>query len=148
MEATGRAGMVEMYWLEPEASWLDRPFCMMARIDECEANPTNVLMGPAYFPVRAKIAAQFTDILAKIHHVDWRALGLDFLRAPASEDACGLREIEEWEAVLDREATGVARLPRGRPKPRRRLCWCTRTTAPATSSRILPGRSGGSWTGR
>ncbi len=106
MEAVGKAGVPvpQMYWLEPEESWLDRPFCLMARIDDCEANPTNVLMGPSYFPVRPQLAEQFTDILAKIHAADWRALGLDFLRKPPSEDACGVTEVEEWEAVLDREA--------------------------------------------
>ena len=61
-------------------------------------------MGPSYFPVRPQLAEQFTDILAKIHAADWRALGLDFLRKPPSEDACGVTEVEEWEAVLDREA--------------------------------------------
>ncbi len=94
----------KMCWLERDGSLLDRPFFVMERIDGCETSPTKVLMEPAFFAVRHHLAQQFVDILARIHTLDWRAGGLDFLGAPASEADCAITEIEKWEAVVDRDA--------------------------------------------
>ena len=94
----------KMYWLESDGGLLDRPFFVMERIDGCETSPTQVLMDPRFFPVRAKLAEHFVDILARIHALDWRGSGLDFLGAPTDEAACATMEIEKWEAVVDRDA--------------------------------------------
>ena len=106
MAAVGAHGVPvpEMFWLEPDVSWLDRPFCMMQRIDECEASPQKVLLDPRLFPVRQQIADQFVDILARIHHIDWRAAGLDFITPPVDEASCGRAEIERWEAIVAQES--------------------------------------------
>jgi aminoglycoside phosphotransferase (APT) family kinase protein len=93
-----------MYWLENDGAWLDRPFFVMERIDGCETSPTKVLMDPRFFPARERLAGQFVDILARIHALDWRASGLEFLGVPSSETACGLMEIDRWEAIVDRDA--------------------------------------------
>jgi aminoglycoside phosphotransferase (APT) family kinase protein len=94
----------EMYWLEEDSSWLDRPFCMMERIDGCETSPNKVLMDPRFFPVRNKIAANFAGILGRIHQVDWAALNLPVLgQAPAPAD-CARLEVDRWEAILRQEA--------------------------------------------
>lgn len=131
MEAVGAHGIPapQMYWLEDDPSHLDRPFCMMARIDECEASPQKVLLAPRMFPVRQQIAGQFVEILARIHHLDWRAAGLDFITPPASESACGLAEIERWEEIVVRESLDpqpVLRaafrwMRRHQPKPAERI---------------------------
>jgi len=94
----------KMYWLETDGAALDRPFFMMERIDGCETSPTKVLMDPRFFPARERLAQQFVAVLARIHAFDWRAAGLDSLGVPASEAECGMREIEKWEAVVDRDA--------------------------------------------
>lgn len=106
MDVVGRAGIPvpEMYWLEPDATHLDRPFAMMERLDGCEASPTKVLMDPMYIGGRKQMGDDFTDILARIHKLDWRALGLESLGVPASESACGLMEAEKWEEIVAREA--------------------------------------------
>lgn len=93
-----------MYWLETDGAWLDRPFFVMERIEGCETGPTAVLMDPRFQAARPRIAEQFVDILARIHSLDWRSLGLDFLDAPVDEASCGLTEIHRWEAVVDRDA--------------------------------------------
>ena len=93
-----------MYWLEPDTSWLDRPFFVMERVDECEVSATKLLTDPRFIAVQPRIAASFVDILARIHALDWRQLGLDFLPVPKGPEDCALMEIEKWEAVVDRDA--------------------------------------------
>jgi aminoglycoside phosphotransferase (APT) family kinase protein len=93
-----------MYWLETGGTWLDRPFFVMERIDGCETSPSKVLMDSRFFAARDRLARQFVDILARIHALDWRAAGLDFLGAPNSESDCAMTEIERWEAVVARDA--------------------------------------------
>ncbi|TMB86559.1 MAG: phosphotransferase family protein [Chloroflexi bacterium] len=100
----GRVPVPRMHWIETSSEWLDRPFFIMSRIDGCETNPTRLLTDPRFFAVRAKIATQFASVLARVHAVDWRAAGLASLGVPESEAACGLTEIEKWEAVLDRDS--------------------------------------------
>src|SRR3990172_2072474 len=41
---------------------------------------------------------------AGIHALDWRSLGLECLAPPTDAAACGITEIERWEAVVDRDA--------------------------------------------
>ena len=106
MEAVWREGIPvpRTLWLEQDGQWLDRPFFIMERIDGCETAPSRLLMEPAFFPSRQRIAEAFVDILARIHLLDWRKLGLDFLGVPVDEASCGLMEVEKWEAVVDRDA--------------------------------------------
>ncbi len=94
----------KMYWLEQDGAWLERPFFVMQRIDNCETSPTKILMDPRFFPARQRIAQQFVEILARIHALDWAALGLSFLGVPEDECACSLMEIEKWESVVERDA--------------------------------------------
>jgi len=94
----------EMYWLEEDASLIDRPFCMMERIDGCEASPNKVLMDPAMYAVREKVADRFASILARIHEVPLDDPGLAFMGPPPSTDGCGIQEIERWEEIVARES--------------------------------------------
>ncbi|HVP06010.1 MAG TPA: phosphotransferase family protein [Dehalococcoidia bacterium] len=94
----------EMYWMEQDASYLDRPFALMQRLDGCEANPTKVLMDPAYFPARNRMAEEFTRILARIHAIDVAALDLGCLGHPPAPAACGPMEVEKWERIVAQEA--------------------------------------------
>ena len=118
-----------MHWLEEDPAWLDRPFFVMQRIDGCETSPTKVLMDPRLFPHREKTSRQFIEILARIHEIDWREGGLAFLGVPADASACGLMEIEKWEAIVDREAlepqpvlrAAFRWLRRHQPRPAQRL---------------------------
>ena len=118
-----------MHWLETESAWLDRPFFVMERIDGCETSPTKVLMDPRFFPARDRLAGEFVDILARIHALDWRAAGLEFLGSLVSETDCAKTEIEKWEAVVDRDAlepqpvlhAAFRWLRRSPPSPARRI---------------------------
>jgi aminoglycoside phosphotransferase (APT) family kinase protein len=94
----------EMYWLEQDASHLDRPFALMQRIDGAEASPQKVLMDPAFFAGRARMSDDFVRILAKIHAIDVVGLGLPVLGEPPAPDACGLLEVAKWESIVAKEA--------------------------------------------
>ncbi len=95
-----------MYWLEPDSSWLERPFFVMERVDGCEVSAQKLLFEPRFIAAQPRIAAHFVDILARIHALDWRGLGLDFLAVPEDARACAMMEIEKWEAVVDRDSLG------------------------------------------
>jgi len=90
----------KVYWLEMDGRWLERPFFVMERIDGCETAPQVLALDPRYDAVREKIARRKVEILAEIHKLDWRALGLDFLGVPQSPAHCALMEIEKWENIL------------------------------------------------
>jgi aminoglycoside phosphotransferase (APT) family kinase protein len=90
-------------WLEPDPCWLDRPFFIMDRIDGCQTSG-DLLAGPGYASVRPKVAARKMAILAALHALDWRALGLDTLGTPDSPAACAPRELAHWRAIIETEA--------------------------------------------
>jgi aminoglycoside phosphotransferase (APT) family kinase protein len=131
MRAMHRQGVPvpEVLWLEEDLAVLERPFVIIERIDGCEANPTKVLMDPAYFGGRARMSADFASILARIHAIEPMTAGLDFLRAPAP-DECGLAEIDAWEAIVAKESLEPQPVLRAAfrwmrhnlPKPAQRIC--------------------------
>jgi aminoglycoside phosphotransferase (APT) family kinase protein len=131
MRAMHKAGIPvpEVLWLEEDPAVLERRFALIERIDGCEANPTKVLMDPAYFGGRARMSSDFAAILARIHAVDPSTRGLDFLRVPAP-DECGLAEIERWEAIVAKESLEPQPVLRAAfrwmrhnlPKPAQRIC--------------------------
>ena len=87
-----------VFWLEEDPRWLERPFFVMGRLPG-EASPQQLV--PASFNGHAEaIARQKVEILARIHTLDWAALGLDFLGVPASPAACAEQEIARWEAIM------------------------------------------------
>jgi aminoglycoside phosphotransferase (APT) family kinase protein len=90
-----------VYWQEPDPEWLGQPFFVMGRLDG-ETAPS-VLMTPRWQPLHATIGRQLAEHLARIHAVDWRACGLDFLGAPASTRDCAVREVDRWEAILRKD---------------------------------------------
>jgi aminoglycoside phosphotransferase (APT) family kinase protein len=120
----------EMYWLEEDASLIDRPFCMMQRIDGCEASPNKVLMDPQMFAVRERVADEFAAILARIHTVPVSDEGLAFMGTPPAPAECAIREIERWDAIIAKESI--------EPQPvlRAALRWM-RNHQPRPASRIV-----------
>lgn len=90
-------------WLEPDPSWLDRPFFVMERVDGCWTAP-QLLVSPAFDRVRPAIAERKMAILGEIHALDWRAKGLAELGVTESAAACAPRELAHWRSVVAREA--------------------------------------------
>jgi aminoglycoside phosphotransferase (APT) family kinase protein len=106
MEAVWSRGVPvpRMYWLERGGEWLERPFFVMERLDGCESGAQQLLLEPRFAKARERMAASFVDVLARIHALDWRELGLDFMPAPADAGACATMEVENWEQVIDKQS--------------------------------------------
>ena len=133
MEAVGSQGVPvpRMYWLEPDTAWLERPFFVMERVDGCEVSAQKLLYEPRFVAVNDRIAHSFVDVLARIHALDWRPLGLECLSPPGDVAACGTTEIERWEAVVDRDAL--------EPQPvlRAAFRWLRRNLPPPAQKIVL-----------
>jgi aminoglycoside phosphotransferase (APT) family kinase protein len=93
-----------MYWLEPGGDWLERPFFVMERLDGCEASAQQLITNPRFLKVQPQIVRSFVDVLARIHALDWRELGLDSLPVPADAGACATMEIARWEEIVERQS--------------------------------------------
>src|SRR5262245_12563783 len=144
------AGLLEPYDLEPEfrvlhalsehplpsprTPWfgrnpaiLGRPFYVMEKVPGEVPIPTPGPSGEGPFsePERAALAPQAMRALAELHRVDWKALGFEFLGAPAPGRGAALAELARWRARLD--ASGIAPAP----VMAEALGWLART-APST----------------
>jgi aminoglycoside phosphotransferase (APT) family kinase protein len=91
-----------VYWDEPDPAWLGKPFFLMARLDGETAPST--LMSTRWQPLHATIGRQLAEHLARLHALDWRSLGLDFLGVPESARDCAAREVDRWDAILQKDA--------------------------------------------
>jgi aminoglycoside phosphotransferase (APT) family kinase protein len=97
LQATG-VPVPDVLWLEGDPQWLDRPFFVMGRLPG-EASPQR-LLATGFDGHAEAIAQQKIEILVRIHDLDWRALGLDFLGIPESEAACASLEVDRWESIM------------------------------------------------
>ena len=90
------------FWYEPEPAVLGAPAIVMERVvGECPSPWRRA--GREYYAAAAErgvLPASFTDALAAVHNVDWRAAGLDFLGVPQEGSDFALREIAKWEALI------------------------------------------------
>ncbi len=114
-------------WLDAEGRWLGRPSIVMVREEgECDYF---VLNGSRPLEERVALAEQFCDLLASIHEVDWRALGLQEVLADPGRRA-SLAAVDHWVAELRRHQL--------EPLPEMELiiAWL-RATAPAASATVL-----------
>jgi aminoglycoside phosphotransferase (APT) family kinase protein len=86
-------------WLDADGSALGRPSVVMLREEGlCD---WFVLSGDRSLDDRVEIAHRFIDLLASIHTVDWRGIGLGAsLDDPGS--AAGLAAVDHWESELRR----------------------------------------------
>ena len=103
-EAMARSGVPvpTVYWMEPEGGPLERPFFIMGRVPGQAA--AQYLMSPAYPGSREEIARQKASILARVHRVDWRAQGIDFLGEPPTPETAAAQEIDRWESIMRADA--------------------------------------------
>lgn len=89
----------EVFWKETDPQWLERPFFVMGRLAG-EASPQALVAAGEL----GKLAQQKAEILARIHALDWKSLGLDALGEPDGPERCADREIDRWEATMRKEA--------------------------------------------
>jgi aminoglycoside phosphotransferase (APT) family kinase protein len=85
----------DLYWLEEDPAVLGTPFYVMERVSGTVPVPwdTSAFARPED---RRRIGLEFADVQARIHQLDWRALGLEWLAAGADARACAEAELEHW----------------------------------------------------
>ncbi len=106
IEAMYRAGMKipEPLILELDPSVMDRPFFIMHRLPGRTATGGQAIVEPQ--PLREKIAEQFLSEMARLHSLDWRALGLDWLGAPKHNAEPAPVQTEHWIEIYERDRMG------------------------------------------
>jgi aminoglycoside phosphotransferase (APT) family kinase protein len=84
-------------WIDADGRRLERPTIVMSREEgDCD---WFVLNGSRPLEVRVGLAHQLCDLMASIHAVDWRGIGLDTVFTDPG-DAASLVELDHWEGVL------------------------------------------------
>jgi aminoglycoside phosphotransferase (APT) family kinase protein len=118
----------QMLWLEEADGPLDHPFFIAEELSGYQAAP-QLLFSGAYDAVLPRLAQRKWTILGEIARADPDALGLTKLMAAPAPDACWRRELDHWEAVIDRTETEPQPIARAAirwlrahpPPPARRL---------------------------
>lgn len=93
----------EMLWLEEDPGPLDHPFFVAEELAGFQASPQVLFSGP-YDAVLPKLAERKWTILGEIARADPLASGLSRVMEPPPLDACWSRELDRWEALIDRDA--------------------------------------------
>ncbi len=93
----------EMLWLEEDPGPLDHPFFVAEELTGFQASPQMLLSG-AYDAVLPRIADRKWTVLGEIARADPAALGLTQVMPAPALDACWRRELDHWEALIDRDA--------------------------------------------
>ena len=91
------------FWYEPDPSVLGAPALVMERVPGQCPSPWRC-SGREFYAAAAErgvLPVSFTDALAAIHTVDWRAAGLEFLGEPDPADGFAKRELAKWRALAE-----------------------------------------------
>lgn len=87
--------------LEEDASWLERPFSIMAEVPDCASSVAD-LAGEAHAPLRARLGEHKWTLLGRLAAMRPDALGVTgFMAAPEHPAAY---ELEHWAAVIEADA--------------------------------------------
>jgi aminoglycoside phosphotransferase (APT) family kinase protein len=90
-------------WYESDPAVLERPFYVMERLpgEVPVPAPNRDGAGPFDPSERTALAPQVVAELVRLHAVDWRQRGLDFL-APAPGEPVAARELRRWRERIER----------------------------------------------
>ncbi len=91
------------YWYDDDPAVLGAPFLVMEKVPGVCPSPWG-REGRRFYEdaaARGVLPLSFTDALAALHNLDWRAAGLDFLGVPASGPDFVRREIAKWRTLID-----------------------------------------------
>ncbi|HEX7948355.1 MAG TPA: phosphotransferase family protein [Phenylobacterium sp.] len=93
----------EMLWLEETSRHLDHPFFIAEEIAGHQASPQVLFSGP-FDGILEKVAERKWTILGEIAKADPRALKLNRVMSVPAPDECWKRELDHWEALIDKDA--------------------------------------------
>ena len=120
-----------VYWLEMDSSVLGHPFSVMEKIE-------GEVLGEGYYTYHPEhleqLGKDYAGILAKIHGLDWQALGLHSL---------GMREVhlEDFDLDMARYSEQIAEANRYNPQPvmAEFITWLRRNRPPAERTTLCHG---------
>lgn len=101
-----RAGMKipEPLFLELDPSVMDRPFFIMHRMPGRTAAGAVAAAEPK--PLRDKLASEFISEMARLHQLDWKKLGLDWLGAPKDLAEPARAQTQHWFELYNQDRMG------------------------------------------
>src|SRR5213076_3168962 len=119
-------------WFTRDPAVLERPFYVMERLPGEVPIPAARADGSGPFDdaERAALGPQVARALARLHAIDWRARGFQFLGAPRPGREAAEHELARWEERIRRSGLPVS------PPLAEALLWCRRH-APATDAITL-----------
>ncbi|MFH0727100.1 MAG: phosphotransferase family protein [Pseudomonadota bacterium] len=91
----------KVYWLERGPSLLGRPFIIMEHLTGDVTSFFN-LVGGDNASLRAERAKETVVLLSRLHTLDWRKQGLDFLGVPAGAGEFAAAQIDYWESFFNK----------------------------------------------
>ena len=114
-------------WLDADGTWLGRPSLIMDR--EVGSSEYYVLNGDRPLGVRVRLAEQLCDLLAEVHKVDWKGVGIgEILDDPGTW--ASLSELDRYEEILHRDQLEAY------PELELAIQWL-RGTAPPSQATVL-----------
>jgi aminoglycoside phosphotransferase (APT) family kinase protein len=120
------------YWYEDDPAVLDAPFLVMEKVPGVCPNPWGRDGRRFYTDAAARgvLPRSFTDALAALHTLDWKAAGLDVLGVPEPGDGFARRELDKWR--------GLVAIAQREPEPilTDLMCWLE-ANAPSTERLCL-----------
>ncbi|MGD0291355.1 MAG: phosphotransferase family protein [Candidatus Binataceae bacterium] len=84
-------------WIDPEGKWVERPAFILERVAGTSDFPA--LLRPEGAEISRGVAEHLVEVAARLHTVDWRARGLDFLPATSVQTAAA-QQVDYWEALF------------------------------------------------
>ncbi len=90
------------YWFERDPEILGAQFLVMEKVPGVCPSPWG-RDGRAFYrdaAAKGRLPSSFTETLATLHTIDWRAAGLDFLGVPDPGTGFAKREIAKWRELI------------------------------------------------
>ena len=119
----------KVHWLEMDSSVLGRPFFVMDKIEGVD-----LLRAYSAEPEhRDQLTKDYVSILAKLHQLDWQALGLSTLCVPENDRQYAENEIARWEQVMEDNQYSP------QPVMAELICWLKRNIPRAERTTLCHG---------
>lgn len=127
--------VVKVLWWEDAGEWTDRPLYVRQAVEGSWNIPNMLIDEPQYDEWRIGISKEHMRALAKVHNVDWKALGFEkYLAVPESPETCGinyanaaLKQFNEVRRQAEPVALEIAEWLRDNAPPSPRICLCKGT---------------------
>lgn len=119
-----------VHWLEMDSRVLGKPFFVLEKIEGAETLLSAYMRYPEH---QEQLNREYAPILAKLHQLDWQALGLSVLGVPENNRHYAEKEIARWEWVLEDTQYGP------QPMMTELISWLKNNIPPAERTTLCHG---------